>query len=60
MAISISAKKAADKIQQPFMIRNSRETRTKEELVQVGTEHQQWSAHCGAGERIDDETSGIV
>ena len=40
MTISISAKKAADKIQQLFMIRNSRQTRTKEELVQVGTEHQ--------------------
>lgn len=59
MTTSISAKKAADKIQQPSMIRNSRETRTKE-LVQVGTEHQQWSVYCGAGERIDDETSGIV
>ena len=59
MTTSISAKKAAGKIQQPSMIRNSRETRTKE-LVQVGTEHQQWSVYCGAGERIDDETSGIV
>ena len=32
MTISISVKKAADKIQQPFMIRNSRQTRKRWKL----------------------------